>query len=112
MDIEAIKQKVLANNFKVTAAEKIILSECYYEITKLAGRSRVLNLGCDSCMLTALKVIGNYIKFHYEEPTIAKAIVEVVSVEKTYIQLVKECKDRDIKIPNNAKKHQLINLLK
>lgn len=82
MEIELIKDKVLSNNFKLSKDEQLVLSECYFEITKIAtGKGKVLSLGCQGCLLTAYTVIQNFIKYHYTQQEEPKAKVELKKVD-------------------------------
>jgi hypothetical protein len=114
MDIEKIKDKVIKNNFQLTKEEKILVSEAYYEISKLAGKARVLNLGCASCFITAYTIIQNYIKYHYQEPTTPNAEVEIVSVnykDMTYKDIQQLLTNRGIIFKGNTSRKELLKLI-
>jgi hypothetical protein len=117
MEIESIKDKVLKNDFKLTKVEQLTIVDVYAEITKIStGKAKILNIGCQGCLLTAYTVIQNYIKYHMNEVK-AKAVVEVKIVEeailgtKTYKQLISEAKNRGITHKGNISKQDLIKLL-
>ena len=117
MEIEKIKDKVMKNNFQLTTEEKTLVSEAYYEISKLAGKGRVLNIGCSSCFITAFTIIQNYIKYHYQEPTTPNAEVEIVSVKKedykdmTYKDIQQLLTNRGIIFKGNISRKELLKLI-
>jgi hypothetical protein len=116
IDITKIKDKVLARDFKLTKDEFEEVSIVYSEVTKLAGKQRVLAKSCNSCLNMAYTVIGNYIKYHHhQEQPKPKAIIEVVEVgvmgNLTYKQLIEKAKRLGITVPKNVKKSKLIELI-
>ena len=117
MEIESIKDKVLKNDFKLTKVEQLTIVDVYAEITKIStGKAKILNIGCQGCLLTAYTVIQNYINYHMVNTT-PKAVVEVKIIEeailgsKTYKQLISEAKKRGISHKGNISKNDLIELL-
>jgi len=115
IDITKIKDKVLARDFKLTKDEFDEVSIVYSQVTKLAGKQRVLAKSCNSCLNMAYTVIGNYIKYYHQEQPKPKAIIEVVEVgvmgNLTYKQLIEKAKKLGITVPKNVKKSKLIELI-
>jgi hypothetical protein len=115
IDVHKIKDKVLARDYKLTKEELDEVSIVYSEVTKIAGKQRVLDKSCNSCLNMAYTIIGNYIKFHLNEEPKPKAVIEVVEVgvmgELTYKQLIDKAKKLELKVPNNVSKKDLIKLI-
>jgi hypothetical protein len=117
--IEVIKAKVLAKDYKLSKQEELHVIDVYAEITKIStGKPKVLNVCCGN-LITGYKIIGNYINFHMQ-PESKKPEIEIKRVEdkksfvfgnKNYKQLLKEAKDKGIKVPNNIEKDDLLILL-
>jgi len=65
--IDKLKKKLDIGAKDWTPAEKGTIEECYFEITKVSvGFGRTVDLGCDSCVDSAVSIIKNYIKMSAE----------------------------------------------
>lgn len=67
--IEIIREKVVRGATDYSKSEQLALSEVYGDVTYLAGKRRVLDVSCSSCLISAVTIIGNYIKYHEHNET-------------------------------------------
>ena len=120
--IEVVKVKVLAKQTDFDKNEKLHLANVYEYVTGLpqaGGKKRVLNVGCSACVSTAMNIVHNFLTYHYiQEPTeqktatVQKISVQVDSLEDlTRNELIQQVKEQGLKMPRNASKQQLIELI-
>ena len=63
--LNAIREKVSIRKNDFNKHELLNLAEVYAEITqKSMGKSKVLDMGCSSCIASAANIVYNYITFH------------------------------------------------
>lgn len=115
--IDISKIKDIVNQTKYSKEDLQEISIIYTEVTALSGKARALNIGCSSCVGTAIKIIKNYLNFYHVEPkekaTITKINVQVDDLnDLTYKELLEQAKNKGIDIPRNISKVKLIDLLK
>jgi hypothetical protein len=120
--IEVIQAKVLAKQTDFDKNEKLHLANVYEHVTGLpegGGRKRVLNVGCSACVSTAMNIVHNFLMYHHvQEPTEQKtAVVKKITVQVdslddlTRNELIQQVKETGLKMPRNASKQQLIDLI-
>jgi hypothetical protein len=120
--IEVVKAKVLAKQTDFDKNEKLHLANVYEYVTGLpqaGGKKRVLNVGCSACVSTAMNIVHNFLTYHYiQEPTEQKtAVVKKITVQVdslddlTRNELIQQVKEKELKMPRNASKQQLIDLI-
>jgi hypothetical protein len=120
--IDVVKAKVLSKQTDFDKNEKLHLANVYEYVTGLpqaGGRKRVLNVGCSACVSTAMNIVYNFLTYHYiQEPTEQKtAVVKKITVQVdslddlTRNELIQQVKEKSLKMPRNASKQQLIELI-
>jgi len=110
ISLDILRNKITANNNKWDFDEKIHIQTIYQAITK-----KTLSLNCSGCWINAVNIINNFIRFHETAPLTIVLDTEVIS-GKFEIMSFKEMKSllkkRGIKIPRNATREILNELLK
>lgn len=117
--LDLIRGKIMRQAIDFTQPEKLALSEVYAFVTKLAGKERVLQIGCSSCVNSAVHILYNYITYHEEivvtEKPIQKANTITVTIDSlndlTKAELMQQCASKGIVLPRNANKQYLIDQL-
>ncbi len=114
--IEITKIKEIIKQTKFSKADIKEIGLVYSDVTALAGKRRVLNEGCGSCVQAAVRIINNYINFHHSEPMpiIKEAKISVIIddlSDLTYQELISQAKSRNIAYKRNISKSNLIQLL-
>ena len=125
--LNKIRAKVTRKDIDFNQQELLYLDEVYAEITKLStGKAQVISRGCSSCINNAVNIVYNFVTYHEEKheleekntPKITEKVVKEWGTDNTYhtaiktrTELIKECKEKSIKIPRNATVKQLIQLL-
>lgn len=114
--LELIRAKVNRKDIDFSNQELLYLDEVYGEITKIStGKAHIISRGCSSCVNNAVNIVYNFVMYHEEkhEP-LEKNTPKITTIEvgvKTRNELLKECKDKGIKIPRNATVKQLNELI-
>lgn len=125
--LEKIRAKVTRKDIDFNTQELLYLDEVYAEITKQStGKAQVISRGCSSCINNAVNIVYNFVTYHEEKheplekntPNITEKVVKEWGTDNTYPnalktrnELLKECKDKGIKIPRNATVKQLNELI-
>lgn len=72
--IKIVRAKLDAHGHDWTKIEKEAIAKAYFEITKVSTtKGRVLDTGCDSCVMSAVNIVKNYLAV-IGEPVKDKAI--------------------------------------
>lgn len=79
--LNAIRFKIVNDQTDFNKQEVLHLQVVYTYITKYAGKERVLNLSCQSCLITAMNITKNYIKYHEDIDVQLKNVVKVKRFE-------------------------------
>jgi hypothetical protein len=90
--------------------DKIHIQTIYQAITK-----KTLSLNCSGCWNGAINIINNFIRFHETAPlniVLETEVIEGKFEEMTFKQIKSLLKERGVKIPHNATKAILTELLK
>ena len=98
--LEAIRFKITHNQTDFDRQEVLHLAVVYAYVSRYAGKERILKTDCQGCLLTAMNVVSNYVKF-YED--IDKPIENVVNIEKAEPTL-RELREQYPEIKSNSVK--------
>lgn len=118
--LEMIRKKIEIKAIDFNSNEFNALADVYFEITRFStGKGMTLSKGCSGCIPSACQIVRNYIEnFETKDPQpaatveVKKITVQVDSLEDlTKAELKQQCRDKGIKIPHNANKTILIELL-
>ena len=110
ISLDVLRSKIIANNTKWEFDEKIHIQTIYQAITK-----KTLSLNCSGCWINAVNIINNFIRFHETAPlkiVLETEVIEGKFEEMTFKQIKSLLKERGVKIPHNATKAILTELLK
>jgi len=112
ISLNVLREKIINYNGKNnwTFDEKIHLQTIYQAITK-----KVLSLNCSGCWTTACNIINNYIRFHETAPLTIVLDTEVIQGQfeiMSFKEMKALLKEKGIKIPRNATREILNELLK
>lgn len=95
--LNAIRFKIVNDQTDFNKQEVLHLTVVYSYITKYAGKERVLNMSCQSCLITAMNITKNYIKYHED---IDVQLTNIVRVEKR--PTLKELREQHPNIKSNS----------
>lgn len=114
--LDRIKAKIEIKAIDFKGAQLNDLAVVYFEVTQAAtGKGRVLSKGCVGCIPPAVHICYNYLQTIPKVEEVKAPESLTVQVDEwddlTRSELISQCKDRDIRIPRNATKQQLIDLL-
>ena len=104
--LEAIRFKITHNQTDFDRQEILHLAVVYAYVSRYAGKERILKTDCQGCLLTAMNVVSNYVKF-YED--IDKPIENVVKIEAVELTL-KELRKNHPNIKSNSRRKFLEKL--
>lgn len=97
--LNAIRFKIVNDQTDFDKQEVRHLQVVYTYITKYAGKERVLNLSCQSCLITAMNITKNYIKYHEDIDVQLKNVVRIEATPK-----LKELREKYPNIKSNSVK--------
>jgi hypothetical protein len=94
--IKIIREKLDVGGRDWTKIEKEAIAKAYFEITKVStGKGRVLDVNCESCVVSAVNIIKNYLEA-IGEPVKAK-LPKAATKAPTIVTPVDDKKDDDNK---------------
>jgi hypothetical protein len=109
ISLDVLRSKIIANNTKWEFDEKIHIQTIYQAITK-----KTLSLNCSGCWINAVNIINNFIRFHEAAPlkiVLETEVIEGKFEEMTFKEMKSLLKERGVKIPHNATKAILTELI-
>lgn len=121
--LEFIRAKVVVKNSVMNSTEADCLGLVFKEIQAFNNVkvSHIIDRSCNSCLISALKIVYNFITYHETKPIDRTAnVIEVsgngISGSKDFStlkhwELKIEMKNRGLAIPKNANRDTMIKLL-
>jgi len=113
--LEIIRPRIQDKNVMLSKAEFLALKVLYENINHVFNNIKItISESCSACIPSAMKIVSNYIEYHYQ-PIVKKPQIEaevvVVDTKLTVQQLKDICKSKGIKYHHKAKEAKLIQLI-
>lgn len=107
--LEAIRFKIEHNQTDFNKQEVLHLGVVYSYVSRYAGKERILKTDCQGCLLTAMNVVSNYIKFYEQIDNTLNNVISVINKEVPK-QEVRKGRREDIIVELSEKENPNISI--